>query len=355
MSKFAAILLSVGVVALVGTLSYMHGQTSAIHEVNERNFVGFTDTHEVMFKAWMKQNQISYPNWAEYQQRFKIWLKHWEIVEKHNSEPHSFTMTMNYFADLENDEFKELFVGYAPSPRYDDDGSDHVVELPTDSLPDSVDWTHSGAVTEVKNQGSCGSCWAFSTTGALEGLYFLKNGALKSFSEQQLVDCSGAYGNQGCNGGEMEAGFQYVAKYGIETESDYPYQGTDDKCAYDSSKVVFKNLSYNKVPSKKPLQLKAAVTKQPVSVGVDGGSLGFQLYHSGVISILCGHNLDHGVLAVGFGSHHSWLFGNKDTWKIKNSWGPGWGRDGYALIERSDDDGDGECGIAVDASYPTAD
>jgi len=210
---------------------------------------------------------------------------------------------------------------------------------------DTVDWRTKGAVTGIKNQGQCGSCWAFSSTGSLEGLNFLKNGKLLSFSEQQLVDCSGSYGNEGCDGGLMESALEYTAAKGVELESDYPYTAQDGSCKYSASKVAFKNKNYAAASSDSLLE--KAVNIGPVSVSVEADQDVFQYYTSGVLNdASCGTDLDHGVLAVGYGTS-----GKTGYWIVKNSWGTAWGDSGYLKIARSS--GDGVCGINMDNCYPT--
>lgn len=221
-------------------------------------------------------------------------------------------------------------------------------QAPDAALPDSVDWAAKGAVTPIKNQGQCGSCWAFSTTGSLEGAYFRKTGSLASFSEQQLVDCSSSYGNQGCNGGLMDQAFWYVIDHGITLESKYPYRGTGGPCKYVDTDKAFQISDCTDVTVNKEKSLMAAIAQQPVSVAIEADHLSFQLYKSGVYSGNCGTKLDHGVLAVGYGSQDG-----KNYFKVKNSWGAGWGSSGYIYIVRKGD-GKGQCGIQEVSSFPIA-
>lgn len=218
-------------------------------------------------------------------------------------------------------------------------------KLSTVGIPASVNWVTAGAVTPVKNQGSCGSCWAFSTVAAVEGAHQIATGDLVSLSEQQLVDCSTE--NAGCNGGLMELAFEYVIGAGLEREGDYSYSGLDGTCGYDASKVAANISSYVVVTPQSPDQLRAAIAHGPVSVAIQANKLVFQLYTSGVItSDKCGANLDHGVTAVGYGTDAV----SGDYFLVKNSWGNTWGEAGYVRIGAVD--GDGICGIQEDPSYP---
>ena len=229
-------------------------------------------------------------------------------------------------------------------------GQKNFVSLDANNLPKSLDWRAKGAVTPVKNQKMCGSCWAFSATGALEGLNFITNGKLISFSEQQLVDCSRGYGNDGCGGGLMDYAFNYTKDFGIQNEVSYPYADNTNKCTYSKNDVLFKNKGWVDVPENDLDQLAAAVTLQPISVGIEADNLPFMLYIAGVYNYpFCGTSLDHGVLVVGYGTS---IFGN-DYWLVKNSWGSWWGEGGYIKMKKSEGKSPGTCGIAKAASYPT--
>merc|ERR1711871_1263378 len=215
------------------------------------------------------------------------------------------------------------------------------------TIADSVDWVAKGAVTPVKNQGQCGSCWAFSTTGSVEGAYQIATGKLLSFSEQELVDCAGSYGNQGCNGGLMDDGFKYIEAKGDALESAYSYTGKTGTCSTskqsDAAIKPGKVTSFNDVTTDSEPQMMAAVSKGPVSVAIEADQSGFQFYKSGVFSGTCGTNLDHGVLVVGYGTDSG-----KEYWKVKNSWGT----TGRRLLGGGGAGKDGECGLLKQPSYP---
>ena len=203
-------------------------------------------------------------------------------------------------------------------------------------------------MTPVKNQGQCGSCWAFSTTGSLEGAKFKADGKLESFSEQQLVDCSKSYGNNGCGGGWMNSSFFYVTDNGITTEAKYGYKGVAGACHYNTTDQAWIIHDCTEVTVDNEAALQNAVAQQPVSVAIEANHISFQLYKSGVYTGNCGTKLDHGVLAVGYGEDSG-----KKFWKVKNSWGASWGLKGFILIERTGN-GKGKCGINMAASFPIA-
>jgi C1A family cysteine protease len=216
-----------------------------------------------------------------------------------------------------------------------------------DILPASVDWREKGAVLPVKNQGSCGSCWAFSAIAAVEGINQIVTGKLTDLSEQELVDCDTST-NKGCNGGFMDDAFAFIIKNGgIATEEDYPYKAADGTCNQTRSKAVSID-GFEDVPQKDEKSMKKAVAGQPISVAIEAAGRPFQLYKSGVFTGSCGTNLDHGVVIVGYGTQ-----GLIDFWTVRNSWGPNWGESGYIRMQRNVLSRNGKCGIALYPSYPT--
>jgi cathepsin L len=303
------------------------------------------------FASWANKNGKKYATKEELVLRRSIFAANVAKINKHNAEGHSWSMSVNKFADLTADEFKSM---YASGLRSSDARSKNVNlsllhKKNVSANPTSVDWSAKGAVTPIKNQGQCGSCWAFSTTGSTEGATFIKTGTLPSLSEQQLVDCSGAEGNQGCNGGLMDQGFQYIIdNKGITTESAYPYTATDGTCASTGKPVAATLTSFTDVPANSETALETAIVQQPVSVAVEADQDVFQFYTSGVMTSTCGTALDHGVLAVGYGTD-----AGSDYYKVKNSWGADWGMKGYILLGRGATfNPSGQCGIQMMASYP---
>jgi len=300
------------------------------------------------FASYVKTYGKSYDK-NEMVERFAVFADNLDLINKHNAQGATWKMAVNEFADLTWEEFKVGRFGYnAQAKRINPRSAVNAAGLFT--IPTSVDWTTKDAVTAVKNQGQCGSCWAFSTTGSTEGSVAIKTGKLNSLSEQQLVDCSTSYGNMGCNGGLMDYAFEYIiGNGGICSEEAYPYTGADGTCKSSSCQSVSSIASYQDVSQESEQALMAAVAQQPVSVAIEADQSGFQFYSSGVFGGACGTSLDHGVLVVGYGTDSG-----KDYWKVKNSWGASWGSQGYILIERGLQSPYGECGILMEPSYPVA-
>ncbi|GLT46938.1 hypothetical protein SLA2020_206640 [Shorea laevis] len=300
---------------------------------------------EKRFEQWLARYGIQYSDRDEWLIRYGIYQSNIQLIDYINSQNLSFKLTDNKFADMTNDEFKSIYLGFR-SKQHSRESKSYQHEVYYD-LPDSIDWRQKGAVTPIKDQGQCGSCWAFSAVAAVEGVNRIKTGKLISLSEQELVDCDVKNGNQGCNGGLMENAFEFIMKNGLTTEDDYPYNGLDGSC--DEQKVKRHSVTINgfKTVKNNETRLQAAVTNQPVSVAIDAGGYGFQLYSGGVFTGSCGYELNHGVTVVGYGKD-----GSKKYWLVKNSWGKLWGESGYIRMERDFKDKRGICGIAMETSYP---
>lgn len=289
-----------------------------------------------------------------------------KLIAKHNKEYsqglHTWFMKLGPFADFSETDFTEHIKGNGcvdffkrkVEERKSGNTTYTKLDLKDCANPDAVDWVDKGAVTPVKNQQQCGSCWAFSTTGSLEGRAFIATGKLPNLSEQELVDCAGSEGNQGCNGGLMDNAFKYVEKEkGLCPEKGYPYVARKHYfCSHYRSGCGTRAApisSYTDVPHKSEEQMRAAVCAGPVSIAIEADQSSFQHYGGGVLTGKCGSQLDHGVLAVGYGTD-----GGNKYWKVKNSWGATWGEHGYIRLVRGTgaDNGAGECGLLNAASYP---
>ncbi|MCO5562893.1 hypothetical protein L7F22_016529 [Adiantum nelumboides] len=322
-----------------------------------------------LFLAWLDKNPRPYADDTssrsfEKLRRFAIFADNFRHIFEHNGRPggRSYWLGLNRFADMTHDEFKAAYLwssslsGRRSRRRHDDDTDDAGQRKKGDEdIPAAIDWRERGAVTGVKNQGQCGSCWAFSTVVAVEGIHQISRGELVSLSEQQLIDCNGD--NKGCNGGSMPIAFDFLVNNGgLDTEEHYPYQAAQGDCpkSYTSSSSPQQSQlvgidSYAKVPANDEQALLRAVARQPVSVGIDASHRDFQFYAGGVYDGRCGSELDHGVAIVGFGSDSET---GTDYWIVKNSWGPEWGDEGYVHIRRGSADPEGKCGINSFASYP---
>lgn len=309
-----------------------------------------------LFKDYLVKYEKEYDTYEEYMLREQTFIDNHEFITLHNKQSHHFKLEMNEYMDRYSYEMPR---GYVPDNTYYLRKTRNCLEFgnditcpEVDTLPDAVDWREYDAVTPVKNQGQCGSCWSFSATGAMEGAWAVTNGELVSFSEQQLMDCSKVYGDMGCNGGLMDNAFRYAIDYGMCTESSEPYTAEDGTCSdVKCSQDYHFDMCYDVEPFNQ-YALKMAVSKQPVSVAIQADKPIFQFYSSGVIdSDSCGTNLDHGVLVVGYGTENG-----LDYWLVKNSWGSEWGDNGYVKIARNDNSTDtpGICGIATTPSFPIA-
>ena len=313
------------------------------------------------FESWVARHTKSYESAEEWIRRAAIFAENAAFVAKHNAEhargEHSHWLGLNALADRTSEEFSEM-LGYdrslrsaARKPR--DDPSDW--EYADVRAPPQKDWVREGAVTHVKNQGQCGSCWAFSTTGSVEGVHFIKTGELVSVSEEELVSCS-TKGNAGCNGGLMDNALDWIVRNGgIDSEADWPYNAEAGHCGWFARRFrrPVKIDGFVDVPPEDEAALEKAVAMQPVSVAIEADHRSFQLYAGGVYAANdCGTQLDHGVLVVGYGFDAD-SPGHKHFWKVKNSWGDAWGEDGFIRIAKGGKGPAGQCGIASEPVYPT--
>ncbi|XP_037653174.1 procathepsin L [Choloepus didactylus] len=311
----------------------------------------FESNLEAHWTQWKSKHQRLYGE-NEEDWRRAVWEKNMKIIELHNQEyslgQHSFKLGMNAFGDMTSEEFRQVMNGFQNKEHKK---GEMFSESPSE-IPTSVDWRDKGYVTPVKNQGHCGSCWAFSAAGSLEGQMFRKTGVLVSLSEQNLVDCSRAEGNSGCNGGLMDNAFQYVQdNKGLDSEESYPYVGKDMNCSYKPEYSAANDTGFVEVAPLEKTLMAAVAAVGPISVAIDASHDSFQFYESGIYyePDCSSKDLDHGVLVVGYGFEETDSDNNK-YWLVKNSWGESWGMEGYVKMAR---DRDNHCGIATKASYPT--
>ncbi|KAF2071084.1 hypothetical protein CYY_007605 [Polysphondylium violaceum] len=306
--------------------------------------------HRVNFADFKNKYNRNYQSNAEHEVRFNLYKKAANMIDAHNAKGLSYTLAVNQFADMTDEEFHTRITPKNKRPENNGAHSTHDNEH-TISLPATVDWRQQNCVTPVKDQGVCGSCWTFGSTGSLEGTYCVKHNSLISLSEQQLVDCAYIMESQGCNGGFASSAFQYIMNdQGISTEAAYPYLMQNgickDRYAPKSGVTV---ASYVNVTSASEAALQNAVaTVGPVAVAIDASVPDFRYYSSGVYySPACQNgpdDLDHEVLAIGYGTYQG-----SDYWLVKNSWSTNWGIDGYIMMARNHGN---NCGISTQATYP---
>ncbi|KAK4858251.1 hypothetical protein QYF36_013326 [Acer negundo] len=308
-----------------------------------------------LFQRWKEKHGKVYKHAEEAENRFMKFKKNLKyVIEKNARKNTGHVVGLNKFSDMSNEEFKQTYLRKVKKPVGKGiDGNARRTKVETCEGPSSLDWRKKGIVTPVKDQGNCGSCWAFSTTGAIEGINALVTDDLISLSEQELVDCDTT--NYGCDGGYMDYAFEWViSNGGIDSEANYPYtsyNGVSGTC--NTTKEEFKVVSIDgyKDVDETDSALYCATVQQPISVGMDGSAIDFQLYTSGIYDGDCSDNpddIDHAVLIVGYGSENG-----EDYWIVKNSWGTSWGMEGYFYIRRNTDLEYGVCAINAMASYPT--
>lgn len=316
-----------------------------------KEFINNYDSHvDSAYENFKRTHKKKYPNQNEHSQRKEIFRQNMRYIHSKNRANLGYTLASNHLADLTDLEMQALrgrryTPGYNGGQPFPYDSSDK------ESLPDSFDWRLYGAVTPVKDQSVCGSCWSFGTTGAIEGAFFLKNGYRVRLSQQALIDCSWGYGNNGCDGGEDFRSYQWMLKHGgLPTEDEYgSYLGQDGYCHVDNVTLTAKITGYVNVTSGDEDALKVAMLKHgPISIAIDASHKSLSFYSSGIyFEPKCGNKpdqLDHAVLLVGYGTLNS-----KPYWLVKNSWSNYWGNDGYVLMSPEDNN----CGVMTDPTYVT--
>ena len=298
---------------IFGLLASVAGLASASIDVDDA-----TVSQKVRFEAWMKKHNMTFEKTEHIKKAWFAWAANDKIIQETNAKDLSYKLGHNEYSHMTSEEFASKYTMKMPK-SYVRKSNDKVDWTLTDpgrlaAAPDSVDWVEKGAVTPVKNQKQCGSCWAFSTTGSVEGAFQIAGNPLTSFSEEELVECD--HVDDGCQGGLMDNGFKYVEESGLCTESAYPYtsgSGVRGTCKKSKCSTAVTVKGFKDVPARDEDALKVAVAQQPVSVAVEADKSAFQLYKGGVLdSTACGKQLDHGVLLVGYGTDSD---SSKDFWK----------------------------------------
>jgi len=290
---------------------------------------------------------------SETSYRFSVFIQNVKKISQMNQNTKGLTFGVNKFADLTQEEFKKTYLSTAPvrDPLWP--VAKEIPEEEVSALPASFDWRTKGAVTGVKDQGQCGSCWAFSAVGNMEGQWFLSGKTLTGLSEQNLVDCDHHcmdYMDEqtcdgGCDGGLMPNAYSYViANGGIDTEVSYPYLGYDNTCSFASKNVGAKIRNFTMVSSNETQMAAYLVKNGPLAIAANAEE--WQFYIGGVFYFPCMTSLDHGILIVGYGVETDIFDETMPFWIVKNSWGEDWGESGYIRIER----GTGKCGLNEFAS-----
>jgi C1A family cysteine protease len=293
-------------------------------------FVAAADVPLTMsWEDWKNEFGMTFNNNDEDATRMAVFNDNVANIESENAKGNTYTLGVNQFTHLTIEEFKAQYTGVQGGSALGPDDA-HLGELEVGEIASSVDWsTDKSVVNPVKDQGQCGSCWAFSAVGTVESAYAIAAGKLGSYAEQQLVDCDTTGGSQGCNGGFNQYGISYIGSTGIAAESSYPYTATDGSCRSVSKALAAGAVSGYKSVGKNNAALQSALNTQPVSVTVDADN-SWQSYRSGVLSKSCGifGQIDHAVIAVGYDT-------SADTFKIRNSWGASWGEAGYVRVSNS--------------------
>lgn len=318
--------------------------------------------YRMMFNQFKEQYDKFYNGEDEEDKRFAIFKANVDFIYASNAQDTTFELGVNQFTDLTQQEFSAGYTGYkrrGEAAAFKDAPFLGNHTYGGEELPDTVDWTTQGAVTPIKDQGQCGSCWSFSTTGALEGAWKIATGKLVSLSEQEFVDCAHPLFPplMGCHGGNMGTAFNWIKGRDLCTEDSYPYKARGGSCMPASSCTIgipkggvvgWKGLApVGRIIPTSEQAMQSAVAQQPVSVAIEADHPVFQSYKSGVITANCGEQPDHGVLVVGYGTDEKY----GKYWKLKNSWGVRWGEQGFLRIARGMG-GHGECSILGSPSYP---
>jgi len=301
--------------------------------------------YQTQFTQFMHKYGKSYAH-DEFQHRYKVFKTNLNFVNSFDAKARGFTVAINHLGDLSNAEYRSTYLGVKVPANYVHTTSAQK-ESNITAPPASWDWRTKNAVTPIKNQEQCGSCWAFSTTGSTEGCHSITTQKLVSVSEQNLMDCSWNQGNQGCDGGLMTQAMTYIiSNKGIDTEASYPYTAEDGTCSYNAANVGATLTGFVNVNTGSESDLQVKTYTGPTSVAIDASQSSFQFYSGGVYyePACSSTQLDHGVLSIGWGTDSGTAF-----WLVKNSWGTSWGMSGFIEMSRNKNN---NCGIATMATLP---
>ncbi|CAF2451935.1 unnamed protein product [Rotaria sp. Silwood2] len=315
------------------------------------------DQSVTIWNLFKRIHKKQYINAREEQYRYTVFKDNVAMINRHNLDAdlglHTYTLKINQFADMTHEEFvRTMLGGLKLTPKKIDLSKPLDLSL-NGKIPASVDWREKGTViTVIEDQGQCGSCWAFTATGALEGQHAIKTGNLVRLSAQNLMDCSGSFGNYGCNGGLMDSAFEYIkANNGVDTAASYPYEAQDGPCRFNPANVGATDTGFVDIPTGNETALQIALAKiGPMSVAIDAQHTSFQFYSSGVYNepACSTTNLCHSFVLVGYDTFHDGTV-KQDYYIAKNSWGESWGNKGYIWMSRNKKN---QCGIATMGSYP---
>ena len=310
---------------------------------------------EIAFTRFAIEYQKEYSSAEERERRKAIFVANQKRIAEINREGHPFTLAMNQFGDLSDEEFARYYLTENPIPESILNQTPFTLPEDYEAPEDVIDWDEKGKVTPVRDQGLCGSCWTFGSVSVVETFHAIKKGKLEHFSEQQLVDCCLTKDSHGCSGGEAEDGIGYFTKYKAMLAKDYPYTALDEKCKYEEKKgedigIQTGVLAFKVIEPGNTQAMQERLKEGTMYVSVNSGAIAFRFYKKGIITQGCPHEtLGHGVTLIGSGEEDGIKF-----WRIKNSWGPNWGDRGYLKIKRELGTGImGVCGIGRHAVFPT--
>ena len=336
---------------LVSSFFTVFSAESNLRGSRELSFLSDKDEWN-QFTNFQERFSKKYESLEETETRFQIFRSNLRNIILHNLDlAQNFTMGINQFTDLTPQEFKDQYVGGLRSEV----GSYGCKSFSSGASgsPYSIDWRQKGVVNPVRDQGQCGSCWAFATTANAESVWAISSGKLLDLSEEFLVDCATGVGyfNMGCNGGQPDSAFKYMINNGQCTEASYPYKAGTTKTAGSCQKCTSAGVSFSgcyDVTPKDQISLMAAVAKQPVVIAIEADTRYFQSYSGGILdSATCGTTLDHAVEIVGYGTENG-----VDYWNVRNSWGSSWGENGYFRLKKTSSTNDiGICGLAAEPSF----